>query len=258
MKKIILIGGVIVSIVLSVVIITWVILYQRPGFKFLVIMSDMIHPSGITQIEKTIKVNNTEIPMTVFSPPNARTGKYYFIIHGLTPESYKHPAIIKMANAICSISGRTVFIPLIRGSAEGGRSINEVVVEIKNIYLKLRSEYPGRYNAFGSCLAGTGLLIAFNKMPVEQYPDKIFLYGPFFTGKILVDFYNKAGVDEIDYIVKMANALNSSDYKGLEKKLISRAIVASKPGITDRNEMRAILGDTLFKRIDEGDRKSVV
>ena len=251
MKKIFLIGGAVVSVILSVVIIAGIILYQRPGVKFLMIMSDAIHPSGITQVEKIINVNNTEIPMTVFSSRKARAGKYYFLLHGLTPESYKHPSIIKMANAICSVSGRTVFIPLIRGSIEGGRSIDEVTVEIKNIYLKLRNEYPGRYNAFGSCIGGTGLLIAFNKMPVEEYPDKILLYGPFFTGKLLVDFYNQAGVDEIDYLVKMATALNSGDYKDKEKKLISKAIGASKPGITDREEMRAILGDALFKRIDE-------
>lgn len=251
MKKVFVIIGIIASTIVMAAVIGGYILYQKPGGKFLLIMSDVVPPTGVTQIEKTIRLNNNDIPMTVFSCKNTGPGKYYFLLHGLTPESYKHPSIIKMANALCIATGRTVFIPLIRGSIEGGRSINEVTTEIKNIYLKLKELYPGRYNAFGSCIGGTGLLISFNKMPAEQYPDKLFLYGPFFTGKILVDFYNRAGVEEIDYLVKMASALNSGEFRSKEKKLISKAIVASKPGRTDRDEMRAILGDKLFKRVDE-------
>jgi hypothetical protein len=115
--------------------------------------------------------------------------------------------------------------------------------------MDLRKQRPGKYNAFGACVAGTGLLVAFNTVPVGYYPDKLFMYGPFFTGKELVDYYNKAGV-EVDYIVKMANALNSDAYTDKQKKLVNKAIVASKPGTTDREAMRAILGEDLYNRID--------
>jgi hypothetical protein len=251
MKKIFMISGAAVAVLLSAVIVCGIILYNKPGVKFLLVMSDAIRSPGITCIEKTVRVNNDVIPMMVFTSRQESPRAYYFLLHGFTPESYKHPMIIKLAKGICAATGRTVFIPLIRNSIGGTRTIKDMTEEIKNIYLALKKEYPGRYDAFGSCLAGTGLLIAFNKMPVEEYPDRIFLFGPFFTGKLLVDFYNKARPDEIDYIVKMANAMNSKNYNVEEKKLLSKAIISTKPGRTDRDEMRTILGDALFKKVDE-------
>jgi hypothetical protein len=249
MKKILLIAGICISVIIAALATGSYLLYQKPSIRFLLIVSEIIDPAGFEEKEITLKLKNGDTPMTIITPVNNRPGKYYFFLHGFTPEAYRHPTLIKMAAAISCLTGRTVFVPFIKGITKQGWTMAEVAQEVGSVYTDLRKQHPGKYNAFGACVAGTGLLVAFNTIPVSDYPDKLFLYGPFFTGKELVDYYNKAGV-EVDYIVKMANAHNSDDYTVKQKNLVSKAILASKPGTTDREAMRAILGDVLYNRID--------
>ena len=250
MKKILLIGGICISVFIATLAAESYLLYQKPSIRFLLIISEIINPSGFEKKESVLKLRTHDTPMTIFTPVDNKPGKYYFFLHGFTLEEYRHPTLIKLAAAISCTTGRTVFVPFIRGITKQGWTLAGVAEEIGNVYLDLRKQYPGKYNAFGACVAGTGLLVAFNTIPICDYPDKLFLYGPFFEGRGLVDYYNKAGV-EVDYIVKLANALNSDDYTEKQKHLVSKATLASKPGTTDREEMRAILGDALYNRIDK-------
>jgi hypothetical protein len=249
MKKILLIAGICVTVIIAVITAGGYRLYQKPSVRFLLIVTDIIKPSGYEKKETVLKLKEWDTPMMIFTPVNSKPGKYYFFLHGFSPEAYRHPTLLKMAATIAEVTGRTVFIPFIKGITKKGWTLAEVAKQVGSVYMDLRKQRPGKYNAFGACVAGTGLLVAFNTIPVGDYPDKLFLYGPFFTGKGLVDYYNRAGV-EIDYIVKMANALNSRDYTEKQRNLVSRAILASRPGTTDREAMRAILGDVLYNRID--------
>lgn len=249
MKKIIIIALICIGAISAALGVAGYALYQKPSVRFLLTISDVIPPAGCETKEITLAMKNGNTPMMVFTPANRVPGKYYFFLHGFSPEAYRHPTLKKMAIAIGRSTGRTVFVPFIPAITKKGWKLVEVADDAGAIYMELRRQYPGQYNAFGACVAGTGLLVAFNTIPLAYYPDKLFLYGPFFTGKLLVDYYNKAGV-EIDYIVKMANALNSSDYNSGERELVARAITASKPGTTDREAMRVVLGDALFRRID--------
>ena len=247
--KILKIAGIAIAALILSIVIAATILFDKKSIQFLLTLTGTIKPTDYKEEEIKIKVDGEEIPMKVFTSTHSLKGKYYFFLHGFTPESYQHPALIKMAIAFSHATGRTVMIPFIRGSVEGGRKIPETAREVADIYMTLKKTYPGRYNAFGSCIAGTGLLISFNRLPVEDYPDKLFLYGPFFRGIDLINYYNQVGV-EIDYMVKLANAMWSEKFNKKEKALISKAIIASKPGITDRKEMRRVLGDSLYERID--------
>lgn len=249
MKKVLTIAGITVAVLLAAILATGIVLYNKKSVQFLLTLADVVKPDDFTAEKSSIRFGTSDIPMIVYRPLNKKADKYYFMLHGFTPESYSHPMMRKIAGAICHATGRTLFLPHIRGSVEWGRSIVSIAREIADVYLALRKTYPGPYNAFGACIAGTGLLVVFNTIPVEQYPDKMFIYGPFFTGPDLVEFYNRAGV-EVDYIVRMSNALYGDKFKKTEKDVISRAILASKPGTTDREEMRAILGDDLYRRIE--------
>ncbi|MBN2160504.1 MAG: hypothetical protein JW807_14005 [Spirochaetes bacterium] len=249
MKKFLSIAGITVAMLFAALLIAGIILYSKKSVRFLLAMTDMVKPKDFTVEETTIRIGTEDIPMMIYRPGGKKVDKYYFMLHGLTPESYRHPIMLQTAGALCHATGRTLFLPHIRGSVEWGRPLTVIAKEIADIYLALRKTYPGEYNAFGACIAATGLLVVFNTIPVEQYPDKMFLYGPFFTGPDLVEFYNSAGV-ELDYIVRMTNALYSDKFKEEEKKVISRAIFASKPGTTDRAEMSKILGEELYRRID--------
>lgn len=249
MKRFFAIAGISAAVLLAAILAAGIVLYNKRSVQFLLTMTDIVKPKDFAVEETSIGIAGSDIPMMIYRPLGKKSGKYYFMLHGLTPESYRHPVMLKIAGAICHATGRTLFLPHIRGSVEWGRPITAIAKEIADIYLGLRKAYPGPYNAFGACIAGTGLLVVFNTIPVEQYPDKMFIYGPFFTGPDLVEFYNKAGV-EIDYIVRMTNALYGDKFKREEKDVISRAILASKPGTTDRGEMRKILGDSLYQRID--------
>jgi len=249
MKKKLLIVGICISVIIFALATGSYLLYQKPSIRFLLFVSEIIKPAGFEKKETVLKLKNFDTPMMIFTPVNNKPGKYYFFLHGFTPEAYRHPTLIKMAAAISCTTGRTVFVPFIKGITKQGWTLAEVAEEVGNIYLDLRKQHPGKYNAFGACVAGTGLLVAFNTIQVSDYPHKLLLYGPFYTGKGLVDYYNKAGV-VIDYIVKLANAINSDAYTDEQKNLVGKAILASKPGTTDREMMRAILGDALYERID--------
>lgn len=253
MKKFFIITGIIIAVLGGAVLVSGIVLYRQPAVKFLMVMSEFKKSTDVTRVETTIRVKDRYIPYMIFTPKHAVPGKYYFLLHGFTPESYKHPTIIKVAHAIAEATGRTVFIPHISGSVEGVKSIPFLSYEVLSVYQEIKKKYPGRYNAFGACVAGTGLLVSFNLLSPGEYPDKLFLFGPFFTGQMLLDFYNKAGITEVDYLVKMASALNTDRgvYSKEERAIIKKAIIASKPGTTDRNVMRSVLGDPLFQRIDE-------
>jgi len=250
MKKALIIIGILIILIIAAAAVGGYHLYRKPSVRFMLIASDIMKPYGYQKKEIVLKLKEWDTPMTVISPVNSKPGKYYFFLHGFSPEAYRHPTLEKLAAGIATATGRTVFVPFIRGITKKDWTLAEVARQVGGIYMQLKQQRPGRYNAFGACVAGTGLMVAFNTIPVEEYPEKLFLYGPFFTGKLLVEYYNKAGV-EVDYMVKMANALNSRGFSDKERRLVADAILASKPGTTDREAMRAILGDELFNRLDE-------
>ncbi len=224
-------------------------LYFKPSVRFMLVMNDTIIPRGIIERETSIHVNGEDIPILIYRRENAPHGKYFFLIHGLTPKSYKHPTMKKISCALAWASDYTVLVPYIRGS-ETSRSIREVYNNIEQIYTTLRAQYQGRFNAFGACISATILLIALNNVPPELYPEKVYLHGPFLNGKMLADFYNSSGM-EVDYIVKMANAIRNKSFTDKEKSLLSKAIAATKPGVTDREEMKRILGEKLYEKTEK-------
>ncbi len=244
-KKILFIIIVVVLILASTIL----VLFNKPSVRFMLVMNDTISPPGIIEREVTLRSNGENTPMMVYSRNNAASDRYYFLVHGLTPKSYRHPTIQKIAGAIVWASGCTVFVPYIRGS-ETDRSIKHVCSDIVRLYTDLRTQYNGSFNAFGACISATILLLALNDVPQELYPKKVFLHGPFLNGEMLADFYNKSGM-EIDFIVKMANAIRNKSFSEEEKALLSKAIAATKPGITDREEMKRILGEKLYEKTEK-------
>ena len=74
---------------------------------------------------------------------------------------------------------------------------------------------------------------------------------------MLANFYNTSGM-EIDYIVRMTNAMRHPVITGPEKDLISRAILATKPGLTDREEMKRMADIFRGRIIDVTDSTFVV
>lgn len=224
-------------------------LYFRPSVRFMLTMNDTIQPEAVIEKEVLLHTNGEATPMLIYTRENAPAGRYFFLIHGLTPKSYRHPTMKKISSAICWSSGYTVLVPHIRGS-ETSRSIKEVCGDIARIYTDLRAQYKGRFNAFGACISATILLLALNEVPQELYPEKVYLHGPFLNGEMLADFYNKSGM-EIDYIVKMANAIRNNSFSESEKALISKAIAATKPGTTNREDMKRILGGELYWKAEK-------
>lgn len=250
MKKIPLLTALVLAISICIAIASGVLrLYFKPSVRFMLAMNDTIAPTEILERETSLRVNGEDIPMLIYSRVNGSSGRYFFLIHGLTPKSYKHPTIKKISSAIAWASNYTVLVPHIRGS-ETSRSIKEVCREIVQIYTDLRAQYKGRFHAFGACISATILLLALNDVPLELYPEKVYLHGPFLNGEMLADFYNKSGM-EVDYIVKMANAIRNKSFSESEKALLSKAIAATRPGITDREEMRRILGEELYSKTEK-------
>lgn len=249
MKKRLLTAGLIFLVFCLIVAggVLW--LYFKPSVRFMLMMNDTITPPGIIEREVTLHVNGEETPMLIYSRENAPDGRYFFLIHGLTPKSYKHPTVKKIASALAWASDYTIFVPYIRGS-ETSRSIRNVCGDIVQIYTSLRSQYQGRFHAFGACISATILLLALNNVPLELYPEKVYLHGPFLNGEMLADFYNNSGM-EIDYIVKLANAIRNNSFSDSEKALISKAIAATRPGVTDREEMKRILGEELYLKAEK-------
>ncbi len=224
-------------------------LYFKPSVRFMLAMNDSIVPGGIIEREVMLRTNEGDTPMLMYYREDAHKDRYFFLIHGLTPKSYKHPTMKKISGALAWASGYTVLVPHIRGS-ETSRSIKEVCSDIVQIYTDLRAQYQGRFHAFGACISATILLLALNDVPQDLYPEKVYLHGPFLNGEMLADFYNKSGM-EVDYIVKLANAIRNKSFSESEKKLLSKAIAATKPGTTDREEMKQILGEELYWKAEK-------
>ncbi len=237
------------AVILIALLVTALLVLQKPEVRFMLAMTDILKPSGVSTHEISLDINGVPTPMMEFRKDGAPPGRYYFFLHGVTPQTYRHPTMMKLGPAIAGATGRTVLAPRIQGS-ETSRTIEAVAHDIANIYTELRKRYPGSFHAFAACISGTILLASLNHVPLEIYPEKIFLYGPFLDGKMLANFYNTSGM-EIDYIVRMTNAMRHPVITGPEKDLISRAILATKPGLTDREEMKRILGAELYRKVDK-------
>jgi len=225
------------------------ILMQKPSVKFLLANSGFREPAHYTKKEITMDVKGEKVPVVVYRHKTARSDKYFMLQHGLTPQAHRHPKIDRFAASICDATGMNVVIPYVKGSIQGG-SLTRTYQNMADIYTVLVKQFPGKYRAFGACIGANILLVALNRVPDDIYPEKIFMLGPFFNGRTLFDFYNKISKPEdIDIMVKMAITLNMDVFSEKEKDLIRAAIAASKPGTTDRSEMKKILGDKLFSDI---------
>jgi hypothetical protein len=228
---------------------TYYFALQKASVRFLLSNSGFRTPKNYIKNETSIDVRGTRIPVMSYRHPRAKTNKYFMLQHGLTPDGYRHPRIDLFAKSLCDATGMNVLIPRVTGSVEGG-SLIKTYDTMADIYIALVKFFPGRYRAFGACIGANILLVALNRVPVEIYPEKIFMLGPFFQGRTLFDFFNKlAKPEDIDIMVKMAVTLNMEIYNEAEKNLIRKAIAASKPGTTDQSEMKKILGEKLFHDI---------
>jgi hypothetical protein len=222
---------------------------NKASVRFLLSNSGFRNPTNYIKQEMYLDVKGTRVPVMTYRHPKAKSNKYFMLQHGLTPDGYQHPKIDRFATSLCDATGMTVLIPFVTGSIQGG-SLKNTYDTMANIYIDLVKKFPGRYRAFGACIGANILLVALNRVPAEIYPEKIFMLGPFFQGRTLFDFFNKlAKPEDIDIMVKMAVTLNMEVYNEAEKDLIRKAIAASKPGTTDRSEMKKILGEKLFHDI---------
>ncbi|HNW27364.1 MAG TPA: hypothetical protein PKN50_02710 [Spirochaetota bacterium] len=225
------------------------ILIQKPSVKFLLANSGFREPVNYTKKEIVMDVKGEKVPVVVYRHKTAKSDKYFMLQHGLTPQGHRHPRIDRFAASICDSTGMNVLIPFVKGSIQGG-SLVKTYDNMADIYTVLAREFPGKYRAFGACIGANILLVALNRVPDDIYPEKIFMLGPFFDGKTLFEFYNRmAKPEDLDIMVKMAITLNMDIFSEKEKDLIRKAIAASKPGTTDRSEMKKILGDRLFSDI---------
>lgn len=253
LKKILIISGIAVFAVTALLVTTAAIGYsiaiQKPSMRFLLSNSGFRTPTDYTKKEIFIDVSGEKISVMAYRHPRVKSNRYFVLQHGLTPEANKHPRINLFAASLCDATGMNVLIPAVKGSVEGA-TIEKTYNRMSQIYVTLVKKFPGRYRAFGACISANILLVALNRVPPEIYPEKIFMLGPFFSGKGLFDFFNKiAKPEDIDIMVKMALTLNMDIYTEKEKSLIRRAIAASKPGTTDRSEMKKILGRKLYNDI---------
>ncbi len=222
---------------------------SRPSSRFLMSNSGFRVPSDYVRTEEFIRVGGTQVSVMVYRHPSGKSKKYFMLQHGLTPEGHKHPVIDRFAASLCDATGMNILIPYVEGSITGG-SLVDAYDRMARIYISLVKHYPGEYRAFGACIGANILLMALNRVPDAIYPQKIFMLGPFFDGSQLLDFYNQASnPEEIDIMVKMAVTLNMNVFTEPEKELIRMAIAASKPGVTDRGEMKKIMGEKLFNDI---------
>ncbi len=229
--------------------ITYRVLMRKPSVKFLLTNSGFRNPIHYSKKEEAIDIKGQTMPVIVYRHDSVKSKKYFMLQHGLTPQGHKHPKIDRFASSLCEATGMNVVIPYVKGSIEGG-SLSKTYEAMADIYMALVKTYPGSYRAFGACIGANILLVALNRVPDEIYPEKIFMLGPFFDGRTLFDFYNKISKPEdIDIMVKMAITLNMDVFSEKEKDLIRKAIAASKPGTTDRSEMKKILGEKLFSDI---------
>lgn len=226
-----------------------VVILHYPALIFILSMNEIIPAWCVSAKEvPLIPGDGDKTRMTIYTRIFSQQDKYYFCIHGLTPQGYTHPSMVKLAKSLALATGRKVLVPYMHGS-ETDRDIIDATKEITKMYLEIRKQYPGKYNGFGACISGTMLVAALRDIPVELYPDKIFMYGPFLNGEMLIHFYNTSGMD-VDFIVKLANAIRHPKLTQDEKKLVSKAIALTRPGVTDRHEMKQILGSELYNKIE--------
>ncbi len=248
-KKIAITTASIAVFLIILIVLAVIALYTNPVIRFMLVMNEIIPAYGVGSKEVVLPLGNDRYTkMTIYQRIFSKEDKYYFCIHGLTPQGYTHPSLVKLAKALSLATGRKVMVPYLYGS-ETERDVIDAIKEIKAMYNEVRKRYPGKYNGFGACISGTMLVAALNDIPIEMYPDKIFMYGPFLNGEMLMNFYNTRGM-EVDFIVKLANAIRHPQLTQEEKGLVSKAIATSKPGLTDRSEMKQILGLALYNKID--------
>ena len=222
---------------------------RDPGARFLLSNTGFREPMRFVKTEVYLDVKGEKVPAMLYRFPGHVSHTYFMLQHGLTPDAYKHPKIDRFARSICDATGMNVIIPMVKGSIEGG-SLTNAYQRMADIYTAVARQYPGRYRAFGACIGANILLVALNRVPDEYYPEKIFMLGPFADGRKLFAFYNKLlHPEDIDIMVKLAITLNMDIFTKEEKALISKAIAASKPGVTDRSEMKKILGSKLYNDI---------
>ncbi|HOD15587.1 MAG TPA: hypothetical protein PK307_13440 [Spirochaetota bacterium] len=227
----------------------YALMLRDPGVRFLLSNTGFREPARFVKQEVFLDVNGKNVPAMLYRFPGHVSQKYFMLQHGLTPDAYKHPKIDRFARSICDATGMNVIIPMVEGSITGG-SLRGAYDRMADIYIATARTYPGQYRAFGACIGANILLVALNRVPDEIYPEKIFMLGPFSDGKVLFAFYNKLlNPEDIDIMVKLAITLNMDHFSRQEKALISKAIAASKPGVTDRSEMKKILGDKLYNDI---------
>ncbi len=253
LKKIVAVTAIILlSLVLLIAIAggaAYFVFMQKPSVKFLLTNSGFRNPAHYSKKEEAIDVKGEKVPVIMYRHDSVKSKKYFMLQHGLTPQGHKHPKIDRFAASLCDATGMNVAIPYVKGSIQGG-SLTDTYDTMADIYKALVKTYPGSYRAFGACIGANILLVALNRVPDEIYPGKIFMLGPFFNGRTLFDFYNKISKPEdIDIMVKMAITLNMDVFSEKEKDLIRKAIAESKPGTTDRTEMKKILGEKLFSDI---------
>jgi len=219
----------------------------KPSVKFLLHMSELTPPKNYTTEEQFFNTSPAKsMGVMIYRHKNIKSNKYYLIVHGLTPQDYNHPAMHLLASSICDATGMNVIKPYIKSQTKDEHNLVAALVEnIAFAYKTLNEKIPGDYRAMGGCIGATSMLIAFERVPRIIYPKKVLLFGPVFNGKAMLDFYNKAGVN-VDFIVKLAVSLTNDIYNENEKKLIQKAFNAVKPGETDKNEMKKILGSGLY------------
>lgn len=248
MSKLAKIAGISFVIIFLLIAIVIGVLYTNPAISFMLIMNDIIPAWGVFSYEVELPLQDASTKMTIYTPFLSKNNTYYFCVHGLTPQGYAHPSMIKLAKALAIATKRIVLVPYLYGS-ETERDALDATKGIKDMYLAVRKKYPGRYNGFGACISATMLVAALKDVPLELYPDKLFLYGPLLNGEMLINFYNTSGM-EVDFIVKLANAIRHPALTDNEKKLVSKAIAATQPGVTDKHHMKQMLGDNLYKKVD--------
>lgn len=219
------------------------------SIRFVLYNAGYLTPGNYQKSELVIDVKGTKVPVKVYRHNTAKSDKYFLVLHGLTPQAYNHPRVLQLASSICSATGMNVLVPSVNVQI-AGEKMDNTFNHIAAIYESLIKNFPGRYRAFSACIGANVLLVALTRVSDYLFPEKIFLLGPFLDGKTLFKYYNNPEKsDNIDIVVRLATTLNMKDFNEAEKELIRKAIDASKPGTTDRGEMRRILGDRLYDKI---------
>ena len=218
----------------------------KPHANFLLNISGLRDPARFIKNETIIHVKNRKVPIIIYKHKEIKTDKSYILFHAFSPLAHKHDKINLMASSICGSTGMNVFIPKIESYMKRKLNYNDAFKEIRETYTAIVKQYPGKYRVFSACLGANAILVALRDVPGNIYPEKFFLYGPFIDGKRLIKFYNSDKKFDADLMVKMALSSRMDQYSEEEKLLIHKAIMASKPGVTDKNEMKKILGNKLF------------